>query len=57
MEINSQNIIQTEREKLNRMIDDSLINRLPLSKNDEIQKQGKFLEQLIELANKEKKAR
>ncbi len=57
MEINAQNIIQSEREKLNRMIDDSLNNRVPLSKNDEIQQQGKFLEQLIDMTSKDKEAR
>ncbi len=51
MELNIQNTIQTEREKLNQMIDDTMENRIPLSKNSDIQQQGRFLEQLIEKAN------
>ena len=57
MEINSQNILQSEREKLNQMIDDSLKSQVPLSKNGDIQKQGKFLEHLIELSYKENETR
>ncbi len=51
MEINPHNKIQAEREKLNQMIDDTIKNRIPLSKNSDIQQQGRFLEQLIEKAN------
>ena len=51
METNPQSTIQTEREKLNQMIDDTMKNRIPLSKNLDIQQQGRFLEQLIEKAN------
>ncbi len=57
MEINSQSVIQTEREKLNRMIDDTMKNQIPLSKNKDIQQQGKFLEQLIEQSNRPSESR
>ncbi len=53
MEI-TQNLICSERNKLNQLVDDTLKNHVPLSTNVEIQKQGKFLEQLIEISNKQK---
>lgn len=49
------NSVQVEREKLNQMIDDTMSRRIPLSKNEDLQKQSRFLEQLIEQA-KQKKA-
>lgn len=57
MQIDFQNTIQAEREKLNQMIDDTLKNQVPLAKNSDIQKQGKFLEHLIEAAAKPKETR
>ncbi len=54
MEINSQNLINLERNKLNQLVDDTLKNHVPLSANVEIQKQGKFLEQLIDISNNQK---
>ncbi len=57
MEINSQNLINLERNKLNKMVDDSLKNHVSLSTNAEVQKQGKFLEQLIDISNKQKENR
>ncbi len=42
--------IQLEREKLNQMVEETLRRRIPISKNEDIQKQGRFLEQLIEKA-------
>jgi hypothetical protein len=57
MDIYSQNIIQSEREKLNQMIDNTLTRHIPLSQNEDVQKQTRFLEQLIEQANKDKENR
>jgi hypothetical protein len=50
-----QHSVQLEREKLNQMIDEALSRRVPIAKNEDIQKQSRFLEQLIEQANQAKK--
>jgi len=48
--------VQIEREKLNLMVDEALTRRIPISKNEDIQKQSRFLEQLIEQAKQAEKA-
>jgi uncharacterized protein (DUF2344 family) len=48
--------VQIEREKLNHMVDEALTRRIPISKSDDIQKQSRFLEQLIEQAKQAEKA-
>ncbi len=55
MEGDFRHSIQFEREKLNHMVDETLSRRIPISKNKDIQKQSRFLEQLIEQANQAKK--
>lgn len=55
MEGDFRHSIQFEREKLNHMVDETLSRRVPISKNEDIQKQSRFLEQLIEQANQAKK--
>lgn len=51
-----QHSVQIEREKLNHMVDEALTRRIPISKNGDIQKQSRFLEQLIEQAKQAEKA-
>ena len=55
MEGDFRHSIQLEREKLNHMIDETINRRIPISKNEDIQKQSRFLEQLIEQAIETKK--
>jgi|GEM_PF-2582257 len=51
-----QHSVQIEREKLNHMVDEALTRRVPISKNEDIQNQSRFLEQLIEQAKQAEKA-
>lgn len=55
MEGDFRHSIQLEREKLNHMIDETINRRIPISKNEDIQKQSRFLEQLIEQTIETKK--
>lgn len=55
MEGDFRHSIQLEREKLDHMIDETINRRIPISKNEDIQNQSRFLEQLIEQAIETKK--
>ncbi len=52
-----QHSVQLEREKLNHMVEEALTSRIPLSKNESIQNQSRFLEQLIEQTVQTKKVK
>lgn len=52
MEDSYRKALQTEREKLDQMIEDTLKNRIPLSQNESVQKQGQLIDRLIEQAKK-----
>lgn len=55
MEGDFRHSIQLEREKLDHMIDETINRLIPISKNEDIQNQSRFLEQLIEQAIETKK--
>lgn len=55
MEGDFRHSIQLEREKLDHMIDETINRRIPISKNEDIQNQSRFLEQLIEQVIETKK--
>ncbi len=48
MEERIQKMIREEREKLNRMIDELLDKHAPLSGNEALLKQGRYIERLID---------